>query len=123
MVVRFDPEGDPSATVRGDALWLTRAVDNLLDNARIHGDPGSPVRVVVAKDAGQVLVSFVSAGQIVRHIEKRLFRRFATSKAHNGGSGLGLAIVRAIVEAHSGSAECVCAGPPEVEFRITLPTG
>jgi two-component system sensor histidine kinase CreC len=54
-------------------------------------------------------------------VEKRLFRRFATTRADRGGTGLGLAIVRAIAEAHSGSAECAAAGPPLVEFRIRLP--
>ena len=38
-----------------------------------------------------------------------------------GGTGLGLAIVRAIAEAHSGSATLATGGPPEVVFRVTLP--
>ena len=117
--IEFDRE--QSATVRGHPMWLSRAVDNLLDNARIHGDPEAPVRVLITKEGRQVSLSVKSGGQVQRHMAKRLFRRFATSRAHAGGSGLGLAIVRAIAEAHSGSAECVCAGPPEVEFRITLP--
>jgi signal transduction histidine kinase len=108
-------------TVRGDRAWLARAIDNLLDNARIHGGAGATIRVELARSAEQVMLVVKNRGQIVRHVEKSLFRRFVTTRADRGGTGLGLAIVRAIAEAHSGSAECLTAGPPDVEFRITLP--
>jgi two-component system sensor histidine kinase CreC len=68
-----------------------------------------------------VTITVKNEGQVGRHVEKRLFRRFVTTRADRGGTGLGLAIVRAIAEAHSGSAECTSKGPPEVEFKITLP--
>jgi two-component system, OmpR family, sensor histidine kinase CreC len=108
-------------TVRGDPAWLSRAIDNLLDNAQIHGGAGSPIQVELARSAEQVRLSVRNRGLVVRHVEKRLFRRFVTTRADRGGTGLGLAIVRAIAEAHSGSAECSAIGPPDVEFRITLP--
>lgn len=109
------------AEVRGDATWLARAVDNLVDNARTHGGDGAAVRVEVRSGDGQVTISVKNEGQVGRHVEKRLFRRFVTTRADRGGTGLGLAIVRAIAEAHSGSATCASKGPPEVEFKITLP--
>jgi signal transduction histidine kinase len=118
---RFEFLTSGSASVRGDALWLGRAVDNLLDNARIHGAANEPIRVDVARDAEHVALRVRNAGVIGRHVQQRLFRRFATTRAERGGTGLGLAIVRAIAEAHSGSAECVAPGPPQVEFRIRLP--
>ncbi len=118
---RFEIEPGPGAAVRGDALWLGRAIDNLLDNARIYGTADEPVRVAVARRDDHVTLSVRNAGAIGRHMEKRLFRRFATSRADRGGTGLGLAIVRAIAEAHSGKVECAAAGPPQVEFRISLP--
>jgi signal transduction histidine kinase len=117
----FELRAEAGALVRGDALWLARAVDNLLDNARIHGAGNEPVRVAVDHDADHVTLSVTNAGVIGRHMEKRLFRRFATSRAERGGTGLGLAIVRAIAEAHSGSAECTAAGPPHVAFQVRLP--
>jgi two-component system sensor histidine kinase CreC len=113
--------GAAFAAVRGDATWLARAVDNLLDNARIHGRAGEVVRVDLEERDEHVTLRVTNAGEIGRHVEQRLFRRFVTTRADRGGTGLGLAIVRAIAEAHSGSAECGAAGPPEVEFRITLP--
>jgi signal transduction histidine kinase len=111
-----------SAVVRGDELWLARALDNLLDNARTHGDPSAPVRIELSRGSGQVGLSVRNPGQIGRHVAGRLFRRFVTTRADKGGTGLGLAIVRVIAEAHSGSAECTEQGPPEVEFRLTLPS-
>lgn len=110
------------ALVKGEALWLTRALDNLMENAQTHGEAGAPVRVEVSRSKGQVLVSVTNRGAIGRHVSKRLFRRFVTTRADRGGTGLGLAIVRAVAEAHSGSAECVTTGPPEVTFRLTLPS-
>lgn len=117
--VNFD---DPApAQVRGDELWLTRALENLVENAVTHGRPGEPVRVVLERARDQVVVSVQNGGEIGKHVSKRLFRRFVTTRADRGGTGLGLAIVRAVAEAHSGSAVCVSSGPPAVEFRISLP--
>ena len=111
----------PSAPVRGNELWLTRALENLVENALTHGRPGEPARVILARDRDQVTVSVKNGGAIGEHISKRLFRRFVTTRADRGGTGLGLAIVRAVAEAHSGSATCVSSGPPSVEFQISLP--
>jgi two-component system, OmpR family, sensor histidine kinase CreC len=110
-----------AALVRGNDLWLTRALENLLDNARHHGEPGAPVHVALDRAQGMVVMTVRNRGRVHPHVEKRLFRRFVTTRDQHGGTGLGLAIVRAIAEAHSGSAECVAPGPPEVAFRITLP--
>jgi signal transduction histidine kinase len=118
---RVDLAALGSAEVRGDEEWLGRALDNLLDNARTHGEPSAPVRIELSRADGRVILAVWSRGEVGRHVAGRLFRRFVTTRADRGGTGLGLAIVRAIAEAHSGSAECVHRGPPEVEFRITLP--
>ncbi len=107
--------------VRGDAMWLGRALENLVENARMHGDSGTSVRVVIAREADNVTVRVRNRGQLGAAIAKRLFRRFATTRADRGGTGLGLAIVRAVAEAHGGSATCPEKGPPEVEFAVTLP--
>lgn len=110
-----------SAEVRGDASWLARAVENLVDNALRHGTPGEPVTVEVRREGAQVHVLVANAGEVDRHVAKRLFRRFVTTREGKGGTGLGLAIVRAIAEAHSGSATLASGGPPQVVFKVTLP--
>ncbi|MDC3962413.1 HAMP domain-containing protein [Polyangium jinanense] len=110
-----------AVTVRGSALWLSRAIENLLDNAVTHGEPGEAIHVSLVREGDEVRFTVRSRGRIHPHVAGRLFRRFVTTRVENGGTGLGLAIVRAIAEAHSGSAECAESGPPEVSFRITLP--
>jgi two-component system sensor histidine kinase CreC len=105
--------------VRGDATWLSRAVVNLVNNAVIHSS--GAVTVGVERSADDVVLRVRSQGEIPRHVRHRLFRRFVTTRADKGGSGLGLAIVRAVAEAHGGRVDLADAGPPEVEFRLTLP--
>jgi signal transduction histidine kinase len=112
-------EGSP--LVRGDSLWLARAVDNLVDNAVVHGKAERPVRVAVRAEGERITLAVTSGGAIAKHVQGRLFRRFVTTRPDKGGTGLGLAIVRAVAEAHGGRAELLRAGPPEVEFRVTLP--
>ncbi len=110
-----------SPLVRGSAPWLSRAIENLLDNAFVHGLEDEPIRLSVDREANKVRITVRNRGNIHPHVAGRLFRRFVTTRSAHGGTGLGLAIVRAIAEAHSGSVECVDGGPPEVAFRITLP--
>ncbi len=117
----IEVEADGGASVRGDAQWLARAIDNLVDNARVHGTKGAPIRASLRARDGTVTLAVTNRGQIGKHVARSLFRRFVTTRADRGGTGLGLAITRAIAEAHSGSAECPLLGPPEVQFLLRLP--
>lgn len=107
--------------VRGSAPWLSRAIENLLDNAATHGVANESIQLLVDRDANKVRITVRNRGTVHPHVAGRLFRRFVTTRSGHGGTGLGLAIVRAIAEAHSGSVECIDSGPHEVAFRITLP--
>jgi signal transduction histidine kinase len=108
--------------VRGDPDWLARALGNLISNALVHSEPGSPVEVEVDRFDDDVVVTVTSVGSVPRHVRNRLFRRFVTTRADRGGTGLGLAIVRAVAEAHGGRVELADGGPPRVEFALTLPS-
>lgn len=110
-----------AALVRGDERWLAQLVDNLVDNALVHGRDGGSVRVEVLREGDEQVLTVENDGAIGEHVGKRLFRRFVTTRAHRGGTGLGLAIVRAVAEAHGGRAECTSQGPPRVCFRVSLP--
>ncbi len=112
---------DPDAIVRGQPNWLARAIDNLVDNAIVHGEPSRASRLIVRREGERVAVRVVSAGAVSKHVQNKLFRRFVTTRPQGGGTGLGLAIVRAVAEAHGGRAELARPGPPEVEFSLTLP--
>jgi two-component system, OmpR family, sensor histidine kinase CreC len=117
---------DTDVVVSGQSVLLARAIDNLVNNAIVHGQPSGTATISVRREGGRgegarICVVVTSPGAVATHVKGRLFRRFVTTRAAGGGTGLGLAIVRAVAEAHGGKAELVRAGPPEVEFRLTLP--
>jgi two-component system sensor histidine kinase MprB len=106
--------------VRGDPDRLTRAINNLLDNAARHTSPGCPVEVSV--DAGGVRVRDHGDGineSDLPYIFDRFYRG-ANSRARQG-SGLGLAIVRQVAEQHGGSASATNAPGGGALFTLSLP--
>jgi len=112
-------EGD--TRVRGDAGWLLRALENLIDNALAHSLPDARVQLSVRRQEAEVVLLVSNAGEIPRYVRERLFRRFVTTRGDKGGTGLSLAIVRAVAEEHGGQVELGDPGPPQVSFRLTLP--
>jgi signal transduction histidine kinase len=112
----------PELRVEGDELRLEQALGNLVGNALAHG-AGTIRLSAAAEPAGCVLGVRDEGPGVPLAFLPHAFERFGRAdQGRTGrGTGLGLAIVRAIAEAHSGSAECVSAGPPEVELRVTLP--
>jgi signal transduction histidine kinase len=118
---RVSLETSGSAFVRGDATWLLRALTNLIDNALHHSEPDARIEIAVRRDESGVRVGVKNPGSVAPSVRSRIFRRFVTERSDRGGTGLGLAIVRAVAEAHGGRVELTAAGPPSVEFRLTLP--
>ena len=118
---RIDFERDGDTRVRGDATWLGRAVGNLVENGLVHSPSDARIELSVRRAEGNVVVSVKNPGSIPRHLQRKMFRRFVTTREDRGGTGLGLAIVRAVAEAHAGRAELSEPGPPTVEFRLVLP--
>jgi two-component system, OmpR family, sensor histidine kinase CreC len=107
--------------VRGEANWLARAANNLIDNALHHASDAGAVYVEVGRSGQDVYLLVRNQGRIEKHARERVFSRFFTTRGDKGGSGLGLAIVRAVAEAHRGEVALELAGPPDVVFRLTLP--
>ena len=104
-VRRFDVEvqidAEPSP-VHGRPAALSRAIDNLLDNAVKWGVDDGPIEVHVSE--GRVSVRDHGPG-IDEGDRDRVFDRFYRSAAARSmpGSGLGLSIVKQIVDAHGGA--------------------
>jgi two-component system sensor histidine kinase MprB len=107
-------------TVRGSADRLSRAVNNLLDNAVRHNQDGRPIEVSV--DVAGIRVRDHGGGinpQDLPYIFDRFYRG-ANSRARQG-SGLGLAIVRQVAESHGGSAMATNAPDGGAVFTLRLP--
>lgn len=112
--------GPPSVPVTGWPDGLRCVLDNLLDNAAIHGRNGAggraTIRVTLTPDA---VLSIADDGPGVP-VERRqeVFARFAKSP-DSPGSGLGLALVAQQVALHGGTIEV--GPPPGGAFRVKLP--
>jgi signal transduction histidine kinase len=105
--------------VQGDADALGRALQNLIDNAFVHGPAGGTVTVSLKRqdDLALLSVSDEGAGPPPDQREQ-VFERFWRGPDAGGtaGSGLGLAIVAAIATRHRGHVSV-----KESTFTIELP--
>lgn len=99
-------QGDVDGSlVRIDRQRLMQAVLNLLRNAAIHGSPDGPIELAVFEEPNWWRLEVTDrGGGLPVGQEESLFLPFRTGPSPAPGSGLGLSIVRAIAEAHGGSA-------------------
>ena len=112
--------------VEADSHLLTRAVENLLDNALRHTPVGGTVRVEWSGSDSTVSISIRDTGPGIAEADlpqlfDPLYRGESSRNRKTGGAGLGLTIARRIVEAHGGT--LVAANNPEggAVFTVTLP--
>ena len=92
-------------TVRGEPDALRRALDNLLDNAEVHGPRGGEVTVSLTASGATAALAVRDEGPGLDPADlEHAFERFwrAPDAADRPGSGLGLAIVRATARRHGG---------------------
>jgi two-component system, OmpR family, sensor kinase len=117
---------DTSIVVNGDEFRLRQVLANLLENARTHTPPLTPVEVRVTQDGDNAIVEVRDHGQgMTEEDAARAFERFWRSDPSrtrsSGGAGLGLAIVAAITEAHGGRTEVETKLGEGATFRVYLP--
>jgi signal transduction histidine kinase len=112
-----------------DAPSLQRLLGNLVVNALKYGDMGTPVRVVIAEEAGRLRFDVRNTGPAIdRSTLQRLFEPLARGQHQdnkydsNAGLGLGLYIAREITKAHGGEIEASAEGT-ETIFSVSLPRG
>ena len=107
--------------VRGDALALRSAVENVAANAlealQSHG-PGGKLALRAERHDGVVELVVEDDGPgIPESVRVRLFTPF--SSGHEG-TGLGLAIARALTRAGGGDLVCTDSDPGRTTFRFTF---
>ncbi|HEX6701392.1 MAG TPA: ATP-binding protein [Gaiellaceae bacterium] len=110
--------------VRGDRLRLEQALGNLVDNALRYG--GGSVELAAHAEDGRIELHVRDDGSgFPQELLGRAFERFTRGDPARagGGAGLGLSIVRAIAEAHGGSAHVANPAPKGADAWVTLPVG
>jgi signal transduction histidine kinase len=108
-----------------DAIRLGQAINNLVDNALKYTPAGGTVTLTTATEPGAVVVTVSDTGPGVPVAERdaiwrRLYR--GDSSRSQRGLGLGLSLVKAIVEAHGGTATVTDAPRTGARFVLRLPT-
>ncbi|GAA6208359.1 sensor histidine kinase [Cognatishimia sp. WU-CL00825] len=102
IAFEFDAPPQP-IMIEGDALFLSEAVKNLIDNAMTHGGADlSTVGVRLRTKADVVCISVHDDGKGLSPSQQdAAFRRFSQLEP-SSGSGLGLAIAKSVAEKHGG---------------------
>ena len=111
--------------VPGDQQRLHQAVTNLLRNAARHTPAGTTVTGRLHADADAVTLEVHDDGpgldpDLVPVVFERFTRGDSSRTRELGGAGLGTSLVRAIAEAHGGSAS-VRSTPGDTTFALALP--
>jgi signal transduction histidine kinase len=101
---------------------VTRAVENLIDNAVKFAGHAT---VRLEQQNGAAIIEVQDAGPgIADNLKPLAFEPYFRGDASRGateGTGLGLSITRAVVEAHHGVVALLDAVPKGLCVRITLP--
>jgi signal transduction histidine kinase len=95
---------DGLEAVLADPTLVSRALANLLDNARHHGGGVVSVEVRRGTIPGEIVFSVHDDGPGLGDDTERAFQAFHRKPGTHGALGLGLAIVARIAEAHGGRA-------------------
>jgi two-component system osmolarity sensor histidine kinase EnvZ len=102
---------------------LTRAVANLLENARKYGAP--PFAIETRHEGKEIVIDVADNGPGIPEAEleriKRPFTRLESARTNTTGTGLGLAIVERIARLHSGTFELINRAEGGLVGRLKLP--
>jgi two-component system, OmpR family, sensor kinase len=122
--IRLALQGD-GAWVRAHPPLLGQLLDNLLDNACKHGQPGTSILVETIREGGVVVLAVEDAGpgippEDIPHVFEPFYRSAQTRRRGVAGAGLGLAVVERIAIAFGGSV-CVRSEPGSgCRFEVRL---
>ncbi|TXH72518.1 two-component system sensor histidine kinase KdpD [Thiobacillus sp.] len=109
-----------------DSVLMERVFCNLLENAAKYTPAGSRIEIGARNEGDRVSITIADNGPgLPPGREESLFEKFTRGQDESpvAGVGLGLAIVRAIVQAHKGTAKGENRPEGGARFVITLPAG
>ncbi|MER6579045.1 HAMP domain-containing sensor histidine kinase [Nonomuraea sp. NPDC001023] len=128
--VKLDVVGGAALIVSGDEVRLRQVTSNLMTNAIVHTEPGTPIVVRAGATDDTVFTEVVDSGpglppEQVERVFERFYRadsaRSRRRSSEDRGSGLGLAIVQALVQAHGGTVTLTSSPEEGSTFRVELP--
>jgi signal transduction histidine kinase len=112
--------------ITADRTRISQLLTNLLSNAIRYNRTGGRVKLSVAREDSQAVLTVSDTGLGMtaddqKHVFERFFRADKARSRESGGSGLGLAISQSIVEAHHG--DITFTSEPNVgsTFRVRFP--
>ncbi len=122
--IEIDVQGD--ADVVGDAMLITRLVENLVDNAVRHNEPNGWISARIEAVDGLARLTVENGGHRLDDSEVQElvqpFRRLVADRTGPGdGFGLGLSIVAAIAAAHGGRLELRARSEGGLAATVELP--
>jgi signal transduction histidine kinase len=126
MRLRVEQPAGPAAWVTGSETLLARMVDNVIDNALGHNQPGGWVRVSTVGDDRRAQLVVENGGAIlapdqVTQLTQPFRRSGAARTGSDKGAGLGLTIVSSIAEGHGGTLDLNARTDGGLRVAITLP--
>jgi signal transduction histidine kinase len=126
MGLKVEHQPRPGAWVTGSATLLARMVDNVIENAIGHNEPGGWISVTTAVEDARVQLVVENGGPVldpdqVKQLTQPFRRIGAERTGSDSGTGLGLAIVSAIAEAYGGTVNLQALPDGGLRAAITLP--
>jgi two-component system OmpR family sensor kinase len=126
VTVDADVAALDTASVKGNAEMLHRALENIVRNAMRHAPERGKVAVAGTRNpvAGTIAITVTDNGPGVAHSElgsifEPFFRGSGAKDAQ--GHGLGLAIARRVIEAHGGRVEAANRAQGGLAVTVELP--
>src|SRR6185312_13015506 len=113
--------------VDADLMRLEQIIANLLDNAAKYTEPGGTIRLALAQEGEEAVLSIKDSGiGLAPEMLESIFEPFTqvdrSLGRSSGGLGLGLSVVRSLLELHGGRIEARSAGLGHgSDFIVRLP--
>ena len=126
MQLNVDQERCRDACVMGGKTLLARMVENVIDNAVTHNQPGGWIRVTSSVNGALALLAVENGGRVLAQDDvdtlAQPFRRLGAERTgQENGTGLGLSIVASIAQAHGGALDLHALADGGLRIVIALP--